>query len=92
MMYLGIENHANGFFQFGGLIDEDVAETVRVTHDWNTGAILDGSHKGVASPWDYQVDVPVEGKESRDIFSCVYGLDVRFWEGGGRQRTLDHGG
>jgi len=63
-----------------------------VSHDWDTGAVLDCSYEGVATPWDYQIDVAVEGKEGGDVLSCVDGLDVCFWEGGGRQRVLDHGG
>ena len=63
-----------------------------MAHDWDTGAVLDGSYEGVAPPWDYQIDVAVEGKEGRDVLSCVYGLDVSFRERGGRERALDHGG
>jgi len=63
-----------------------------VTHDWNTGVVLDVSYEGVASSWDYQIDILVQGKEGGDVFSCVNGLDVCFWEGCGGQCTLDHCG
>lgn len=91
-MYLGVKYHANSFFQFGRLVDEDVTETVRVTHDWDPGVVLDISHEGVASPWDHQIDVLVQRKERGDVFPCVYGLDVCFWERSSRQCALDHCG
>lgn len=59
MTHFRIQNHANRFFQFGRLIDKDVTETVRVTHDWDTGVVLDASYEGVASSWDHQIDVLV---------------------------------
>ena len=86
-----IQNNANSFFQFGRLIDEHVTKTVGVTHYWDTGIVLDTLHKGVASSWDYEINVPVQGKERRNVLPGVYGLDVCLWEGGGPQCTLDHG-
>ena len=50
--YFGIYDHADGCFQFGRLVNEDVAETVRVSHDWDPGVILDVPYKGITSPWD----------------------------------------
>lgn len=61
-----------------------------MTHDWDTGVILDVSYERIASPWDHQIDVLIQGKEGRDVLSCVYGLYVGFWEGGGPQCMLDH--
>ena len=78
-----IQNHANGRFELGGFIHKDVAETVRVAHDWDPGVVLDISYEGVAPPWDHQIDVLVQRKEGGDVFPCVYGLDVCLWEGGG---------
>ena len=53
-----------------------------MTHDWDTGVILDVSYERVASPRDHQIDVLVQGKEGRDVLPRVYGLYVCFWEGG----------
>lgn len=61
--HLGIRDHANGLFQFGILVDEYVAETVRVTHYGDAGVVLDVSYESVASPWDHQVDVFIQGKQ-----------------------------
>lgn len=55
-----------------------------MTHDWDTGTVLDVSYEGIASPWDHQIDVLVQGEEGRDIFPCVHGLDVCLWKGSGR--------
>lgn len=61
--YFGIHDHANGFFQFGRLVHEYVTETVRVTHYWDTSAVLDVSDEGVASPWNHQIDVFILGEQ-----------------------------
>ena len=61
--YFRVYDHANGLFQLGSLVNEYVTETVCVTHYGNSGVVLDVSYEGVAPPWDYQIDVSIQGKE-----------------------------
>jgi hypothetical protein len=58
--YFRVEDHSDGLFPIGRLIQVDATEPVGMPHNRDTGAVLDISDEGVASPWNDQINVLIE--------------------------------